>query len=100
MSVRVKQEKAKNKDLKLQHDYFIEQIADLKRELCGMESQSNLIVFSSKHSTVSPSDNNTSTVQSNTDQNESQYGENLDSIVNDANLLEHTETGCREGNSS
>ena len=36
--------------------YYMEQVADLKRELCGLESQSNLIVFSSKVSTVSPSE--------------------------------------------
>ena len=42
-------------------DYYVEQIADLKKELCGMESESNLIVFSSKRSTVSPSQ--TSTIQ-------------------------------------
>ena len=53
--------KTENEKLKKKQDYYVEQIADLKKELCGMESESNLIVFSSKRSTVSPSE--TSTIQ-------------------------------------
>ena len=74
-----------------------------------MESQSNLIVFSSKHSTVSPSDNNTSTVQSQNDDSEDCGDENIaqdqaDSIAQDANMLMHGDrkksTVSKEGDTS
>lgn len=47
--------KTENKNLLVNQAYYMDQIADLKKELCMMESQSNMIIFSSKHSTVSPS---------------------------------------------
>ena len=50
-----------------EQEHYVEQIVDLKKELRGMESNSNLIVFSSKQSTVSPSEAETSTVQSDDD---------------------------------
>ena len=74
-----------------------------------MESQSNLIVFSSKHSTVSPSDNNTSTVQSQNDDSEDNGDEmndqdEADSIAQDANMLMHADrkasTISKEGDTS
>lgn len=45
--------------MKKKEEYYKDQIADLKKELCGLETESNLIVFSSKRSTVSLSDNST-----------------------------------------
>ena len=104
LKLKVAQGKDINQNLKKQQEYFIEQIADLKKELCGMESQSNLIVFSSKHSTVSPSENDTSTVQSQNEEDdceEAAQGSNDESIAHDANMLIMADRGVvGEGNNT
>ena len=51
----------------------MDQIADLKKELCMMESQSNLIVFSSKHSSVSPSQTSRAAKDDNLDDDGDNY---------------------------
>ena len=51
--------RTENLMLKKREAHFLEQIADLKQELCGLETESNIIIFSSKHSTVSPSETST-----------------------------------------
>lgn len=58
---------SQNRLMSREQEHYVEQIVDLKKELRGMESNSNLIVFSSKQSTVSPSEAETSTVQSDDD---------------------------------